>query len=75
MHILDMLMPPGWEDDPNWGSDASIWATPKGPGDAKATHRPKDSSKKLKKRAHNSELQSYGLLAVYEKVTMEYLAQ
>jgi hypothetical protein len=65
--IPDMLMPPGWEHDPNWDSDMSIWATLKGPEDAKA------SSKKCKKCAHDSDHQSYGLLAIHDKVMREYL--
>jgi hypothetical protein len=69
MPVPDTSMPPGWEDDPNWDSDASIWATLRGPGDTKA------SSKKHKKRAHNSEHPSYGILAIHEKVTKEYLVQ
>jgi hypothetical protein len=67
--VPDMSMPPGWEHDSNWDSEASIWATLKGPEDTKA------SSKKCKNQAHNSEHQSYGLLAVQEKVTREYLMQ
>jgi hypothetical protein len=67
--VPDMLLPPGWENHPNWDSDMSIWAMLKGPEDTKT------SSKKHKKQAHDSEHQSYGLLAVYEKVTRDYLAR
>jgi HPt (histidine-containing phosphotransfer) domain-containing protein len=66
----DTSMPEGWENDPNWGSDASTWEQMDGPGDTT-----KASSKKRKKRAHDHEHQSYGILAVHEKVTREYLAQ
>jgi hypothetical protein len=57
------------EHDPNWDSDASIWAQMKGPEDTKAP------GKKHKKRVHDSEHQSYGLSAIHEKVMREYLTQ
>jgi uncharacterized protein (DUF2267 family) len=41
----------------------------KGPEDTK------DSGKKRKKWAHNSEHQSYGLLAIHKKVMREYLTR
>jgi hypothetical protein len=75
MSVQDMLMPPGWDDDPNWDSDTSIWAMLKGPEDAEATDQPKTSSKKHKKRAHNSELKSCSLMAIYEEVTRLYLTR
>jgi gag-polypeptide of LTR copia-type len=56
----------GFKDDPNWDSDMSIWATLKDPED-KATDYPKASNRKHKKQHHNSEIQSYSLMAVYEK--------
>jgi hypothetical protein len=37
MPIPDTSMPPGWEHDPNWDSDASVWAEMKGPKDTKAS--------------------------------------
>jgi hypothetical protein len=40
----DTSMPQGWEHDPNWDSDTSIWEQMKGPEDAT-----KASSKKCKK--------------------------
>jgi hypothetical protein len=67
--VPDTSMPQGWEHNPNWDSDASIWEQMNGPGDAT-----KASSKKRKKRARDNEHQSYGILAVHEKVTREYLA-
>jgi hypothetical protein len=67
---LDMSMPPGWEDDnPNWGSDASVWDGLEGPDNIKA------SSKKRKKWAHNSEPPLHSLAAVHEKATREYLVR
>jgi hypothetical protein len=63
-------MPAGWEDDPNWGSDASVWDEMIDPEDA-----PKASGKKRKKRAHDSEPQLDGWLAARDKATREYLAR
>jgi hypothetical protein len=65
-----LSMPSGWDQDPNWDSDASVWAKMKGPEDAT-----KASGKKRKKWTHDSEHPSYGILAVHEKVTREYLAR
>jgi hypothetical protein len=61
-------MPPGWEDNPKWGLDASAWDEMKGPADTT-----KASGKRRKKQAHDSEHPSYGTLAIQEKVTREYL--
>jgi hypothetical protein len=47
--VPDTLMPPGWDDDPNWDSDTSIWTTLKVPEDTEDTDQPKASSKKCKK--------------------------
>jgi hypothetical protein len=66
----DTEMPVGWEDDPNWDSDTSVWDEMIGPGDA-----PKASGKKRKKRAHDSEPQLDGWLATQDKATREYLAR
>jgi hypothetical protein len=66
----DMAMPAGWEHDPNWDSDASVWDEMNDPGDA-----PKASGKKRKKWAHDSEPQSSGWLAAREKATREYLTR
>jgi hypothetical protein len=66
----DMPMPKGWEHDPNWDSEASIWDEMKGPGDVT-----KASGKKRKKWAHDSEPQSVGWLAAHEKAMREYLAR
>jgi hypothetical protein len=54
----DMPMPEGWDHDPNWDSDTSVYDDMKGPGDVT-----KASGKKCKKRAHDSEPQSSGWLA------------
>jgi hypothetical protein len=70
MSAPDMSMPPGWEHHPNWDSNASIWDEMKGQGNAV-----KDSSKKRKKQAHNSEPQSDSLIVVRKKATREYLAR
>jgi hypothetical protein len=64
----DMSMPAGWESDPNWGSDASVWDEMRGPGDP-----PKPLSKKRKKSAHDYEHMD-GWTAAHEKATREYLA-
>jgi hypothetical protein len=46
----DTPMPEGWVDDPNWGSDASVWA------EMEDSAKPqKASGKRRKKRAHNCE--------------------
>jgi hypothetical protein len=66
----DMSMPAGWEQDPNWDSDASIWAQMDGPGGVT-----KASGKKHNKRAHDNEHPLYGILAIHEKVTREYLTR
>jgi hypothetical protein len=63
-------MPAGWEHDPNWDSDASVYDEMTGPGDSS-----KASGKKRKKRAHDSEPQSSGWIATREKATREYLAR
>jgi hypothetical protein len=62
-------MPVGWEIDPNWDSNASVWDEMIDPEDA-----PKASGKKWKKRAHDSEPQSGGWLAARDKAMREYLA-
>jgi hypothetical protein len=54
----------GWSD-PDWPSDDSMWNHLRGPDDL-----PKALSKKRKKRG--IEYQSYGILAVHEKVTRDY---
>jgi hypothetical protein len=46
----ETTMPEGWENNPNWDSDASVYDKMKGPGDST-----KASGKKRKKRAHDSE--------------------
>jgi hypothetical protein len=56
--VEDTAMPAGWEHDPNWDSDVSVWNEMIDPGDAS-----KASGKKRKKRAHDSEPQSSGWLA------------
>jgi hypothetical protein len=63
-------MPEGWEDDPNWGSDTSVWA------------EMEDSAKpqNLQARGERSGLmtvspQVHGWIAVREKAMREYLAQ
>jgi hypothetical protein len=66
----DISMPPGWEHNPNWDSDMSIWEQMKGPGDATKAY-----SMKHKKWAHHNEHQSYGILAIHEEVTREYLVR
>jgi hypothetical protein len=66
--IPNMLVPLGFKEDP-WDSDVSIWAMRKDPEDAKATDWPKASNKKHKKQPHDSEIKSYSLMAIYEKVT------
>jgi hypothetical protein len=66
----DTEMPAGWEIDPNWDSDVSVWDEMIDPEDA-----PKASGKKRKKRAHDSEPQSGGWLAARDKATREYLAR
>jgi hypothetical protein len=62
-------MPDGWESDPNWGSDVSVWDEMRGPGEP-----PKPLSKKRKKRAHDSEPHMDGWTAARKKATREYLA-
>jgi hypothetical protein len=64
----DTSMPDGWGSDPNWGSEVSVWEDMRGPDDL-----PKALSKKRKKKGF--EHTSYGILAVHEKVTREYLAR
>jgi hypothetical protein len=66
----DTSLPEGWEHNPNWDSDASVWDEMKGPGDSTEA-----SGKKRKKRAPDSEPQSSSWLAAQEKATREYLAQ
>jgi hypothetical protein len=66
----DTDVPAGWDNDPNWDSDVSIWDEMIDPGDAS-----KASGKKRKKRAHDSEPQSGGWLAARDKATREYLAR
>jgi hypothetical protein len=66
----DTEMPAGWEEDPNWVSDASVWEEMIDPEDA-----PKASGKKRKKQAHDSEPQPDGWLAAQDKATREYLTQ
>jgi hypothetical protein len=66
----DTSMPAGWEDDPNWGSDAFVWAEMKDPAEPS-----KASSKKQKTQAHDSEPQADGWIAVHDKATREYLTQ
>ena len=63
-------MPDGWESDPNWGSDASVYAQMRDPDDP-----PKPLSKKRKKRAHDSEPQADGWTVARDKATREYLAR
>jgi hypothetical protein len=65
----DTTMPDGWESNPNWGSDASVWALMRGPDDS-----PKPLSKKRKKQAHDYEHVD-GWTAACEKATREYLMQ
>jgi hypothetical protein len=65
----DMSMPDGWESNPNWGSEASVWAQMRGPDDP-----PKPLSKKRRKQAHDYE-QVDGWTAAREKATREYPAQ
>jgi hypothetical protein len=66
----DTAMPAGWEHDPNWDSDASVYDEMTGPGDSSKT-----SGKKRKKRAHDSEPQSSGWIAAQEKAMREYLTR
>jgi hypothetical protein len=63
----DTSMPDGWSD-PDWPSDHSMWKHMRDPDDP-----PKALRKKCKKRG--IEYQSYGLLAVHEKVTRDYLTR
>jgi hypothetical protein len=63
----DESMPDGWSD-PDWPSDDSMWKHLRGPDDP-----PKVLSKKRKK--WGVEYQSYGVLAVHEKVTRDYLVR
>jgi hypothetical protein len=63
----DTSIPEGWEHDPNWDSDVSVWAQMRGPDDP-----PKALSKKRKKKGIEYPL--YGIPAVNEKVTRDYLA-
>jgi hypothetical protein len=62
----DPSMPDGWESDPNWGSDTSVWDEMGGPGAP-----PKPLSKKRKQRAHDSEPHVDGWTATREKATRE----
>jgi hypothetical protein len=64
----DASMPESWGSDPGWGSEASVWEHMRGPNDP-----PKALSKKCKKKG--IEYQSYGVLAVHEKVTRDYLTR
>jgi hypothetical protein len=66
----DTSMPEGWESDPNWGSEVSVWDEMRGPGDP-----PKPLSKKRKKWAHDSELHVDRWTAARKKATREYLTQ
>jgi hypothetical protein len=66
---LDTSMPDGWESNPNWGSDASVWAQMRGPNDL-----PTPLSKKRKKQAHDSEPPVDGWIAAQEQATREYRA-
>jgi hypothetical protein len=63
----DESMPDGWSD-PGWPSDDSMWEKMRGPNDP-----PNTLSKKRKK--WGIEYQSYGLLAIHEQVTRDYLAR
>jgi hypothetical protein len=66
----EMSMPDGWGSEPNWGSDASVYAQMRGPDNP-----PKAVIKKQKKQAHNDECQADSWIAIREKGTREYLAQ
>jgi hypothetical protein len=65
---LDTAMPDGWESDPNWALEVSVWDEMRGPGDP-----PKPLSKKRKKRAHDNEPIVDGWTAAREKAMREYL--
>jgi hypothetical protein len=43
----DTAMPEGWESDPNWVSEASVWDEMRGPGD----RRPPKTSEKEEEKA------------------------
>jgi hypothetical protein len=62
----DESKPDGWSDL-DWPSDDSMWNQLRGPNDP-----PKALRKKRKKRG--LEYLLYGILAVHEKVTRDYLA-
>jgi hypothetical protein len=66
----DPSMPDGWESDPNWGLDASIWDEIGGPGAP-----PKPLRNKRKKRAHDREPHVDGWTAAHENATREYRAR
>jgi hypothetical protein len=66
----DTAMPAGWEHDPNWDSDASVYDEMTGPGDSSKAY-----GKKRKKRAYDSEPQSSGWLATQEKAMIDHLVR